>query len=88
MGGDRNVGGRSARPGVSRYLKGEIIHIVAIISRNLLECTHDWSVIVHDDQAVDVIYIDFYRAFDKALIVNELNSFRNFKKVISLITTS
>ena len=51
-------------------------------------CTHDWSVIVHGGQAVDVIYIDFYRAFDKALIVNELNSFRNFKKLISLITAA
>jgi len=34
---------------------------------NLLECTHDWSVAVHGGHAVDVIYIDFSRAFDSVV---------------------
>jgi ribonuclease P/MRP protein subunit RPP40 len=31
---------------------------------SLLECIHDWSVALNDSNSVDVIYIDFKRAFD------------------------
>jgi hypothetical protein len=31
---------------------------------NLLECIHDWSIALNDGNSVDVIYIDFKRAFD------------------------
>ena len=31
---------------------------------NLLECTHDWAVAMHDRLSVDTIYVDFSRAFD------------------------
>ena len=31
---------------------------------NLLECIHDWSIALNDGSSVDVIYIDFRRAFD------------------------
>lgn len=31
---------------------------------NLLECTRDWSIALHSKQLVDVVYIDFRRAFD------------------------
>ena len=31
---------------------------------NLLECTHDWSIALNDRRSVDIIYIDFRRAFD------------------------
>ena len=31
---------------------------------NLLECTDDWIVVLNSRQSVDVIYVDFSRAFD------------------------
>jgi hypothetical protein len=31
---------------------------------NLLECTHDWAVSLHGGVDVDVVYVDFSRAFD------------------------
>jgi hypothetical protein len=31
---------------------------------NLPECIHDWSVALNDSNCVDVIYVDFKRAFD------------------------
>jgi len=33
-------------------------------STNLLECTHDWFVSISKHMCVDVVYIDFSRAFD------------------------
>ena len=34
---------------------------------NLLECTHDWAISLHNKTPVDVIYIDFSRAFDSVV---------------------
>ena len=45
---------------------------------NLLECTHDWSLSFHGKQPVDVIYIDFHRAFDSVIhskLVHKLRCF-------------
>lgn len=33
-------------------------------SSNLLECVNDWSVALNNKQCVDVVYIDYKRAFD------------------------
>jgi len=33
----------------------------------LLECTYDWSLTFHGKLAVDIIYIDFSKAFDSAV---------------------
>jgi len=54
-------------------LKGLISkHQHAFIKRhstvtNLLECTHDWAAAVHGGNDVDVIYIDFSKAFDSVV---------------------
>jgi hypothetical protein len=45
---------------------------------NLLECTHDWAVSVHGNNAVDAVYIDFSRAFDSVVhskLILKLGSF-------------
>jgi len=34
---------------------------------NLLECTHDWAVSLHGGVNVDVVYVDFSRAFDSVV---------------------
>jgi hypothetical protein len=34
---------------------------------NLLECAHDWSLAFHSKLSVDVIYIDFSKAFDSVV---------------------
>ena len=34
---------------------------------NLLECTYDWAVFMQDRESVDVIYVDFSRAFDSVV---------------------
>ena len=34
---------------------------------NLLECTHDWAVSLHGSLDVDVVYVDFARAFDSVV---------------------
>ena len=34
---------------------------------NLLECTHDWAVSLHGGVDVDVVYVDFSRAFDSVV---------------------
>ena len=34
---------------------------------NLLECTHDWAISLHSKTPVDVIYIDFSRAFNSVV---------------------
>ena len=34
---------------------------------NLLECTSDWSLAINHKTLVDVIYIDFARAFDSVV---------------------
>jgi len=34
---------------------------------NLLECTHDWAVAMHSHESVDVLYIDFSKAFDSVV---------------------
>ena len=34
---------------------------------NLLECSHDWVVCLHDHHSVDVAYVDFSRAFDSVV---------------------
>ena len=31
---------------------------------NLLECTNDWSIAINSSNSVDIIYIDFSKAFD------------------------
>ena len=45
---------------------------------NLLECTHDWAISLHNKTPVDVTYIDFSRAFDSVvhskLLVNPIQS--------------
>jgi hypothetical protein len=44
---------------------------------NLLECTHDWAVAMHDYHSVDTIYIDFKGAFDSVVhskLIFKLNS--------------
>ena len=45
---------------------------------NLLECTHDWAVSVHGGHAVDVIYIDFSRAFDSVVHTKLIYKLSNF----------
>jgi ribonucleases P/MRP protein subunit RPP40 len=45
---------------------------------NLLQCTHDWGVALHSGQSVDVIYIDFSRAFDSVVHSKLLCKLRNF----------
>ena len=45
---------------------------------NLLECTHDWAVSLHSKNPVDVLYIDFSRAFDSVVhnkLIVKLQSF-------------
>jgi len=45
---------------------------------NLLECTHDWYVSFQNRIPVDVIYIDFSRAFDSVVhskLIHKLSSF-------------
>ena len=34
---------------------------------NLLESVHDWNLILQDRHAVDIIYVDFSRAFDSVV---------------------
>ena len=34
---------------------------------NLLECTHDWSLSIHGKLPIDVVYIDFSKAFDSVV---------------------
>ena len=34
---------------------------------NLLESTHDWSIGIDTRNSIDIIYIDFYRAFDSVV---------------------
>ena len=55
---------------VSKGLKNKHQH--GFISKhstttNLLECTHDWSLAFHGKLPVDVIYIDFSKAFDSVV---------------------
>ena len=45
---------------------------------NLLECTHDWSLAFHGKLPVDVIYIDFSKAFDSVVhskLIHKLQTF-------------
>ena len=56
---------------------------------NLLQCTHDWAVAVHSGLAVDVVYIDFARAFDSvvhAKLVHKLQSFGVSGKLLQWLT--
>jgi hypothetical protein len=39
---------------------------------NLLECSHDWSVALNQTNSVDVIHLDFRRAFDSVLLTKLL----------------
>ena len=45
---------------------------------NLLECTHDWAVAVHNSHNVDAIYIDFSRAFDSVVHSKLIYKLSNF----------
>jgi len=45
---------------------------------NLLECTHDWSLSFHGKQPVDVMYIDFSRAFDSVVHSKLIHKLRCF----------
>ena len=40
---------------------------------NLLESLHDWSVALNNSNSVDVIYIDFRRAFDSIVYPKLVN---------------
>lgn len=57
---------------------------------NLLESTHDWNLFLNSSTSVDVIYIDFSRAFDTIVfskLITKLNSYGivgNLLKWISL----
>jgi len=47
---------------------------------NLLECTHDWSLAFNGKLPVDVIYIDFSKAFDSVVhskLIHKLQTFGN-----------
>jgi len=51
---------------------------------NLLECTHDWAVSLHGGVNVDVIYVDFSRAFDSVVhsrLIYKLTKIRLFTNV-------
>ena len=45
---------------------------------NLLECTHDWSLAFHGKLLVDVIYIDFSKAFDSVVHYELIYKLRTF----------
>jgi hypothetical protein len=45
---------------------------------NLLECTHDWSLAISNKHFVDVIYIDFRRAFDSIVHSKLLIKLRSY----------
>ena len=45
---------------------------------NLLESTHDWSLSFHGKQPVDVIYINFSRAFDSVVHSKLIHKLRCF----------
>jgi len=45
---------------------------------NLLENTYDWSLSFHGKQPVDVIYVDFSRAFDSVVHPKLIHKLRGF----------
>jgi hypothetical protein len=44
---------------------------------NLLECTQDWIVALSNHHCVDVIYIDFSRAFDSIVFTKQIAKLKN-----------
>ena len=47
-------------------------------STQLLECLLDWSVTFRDNQSVDVLYVDYSRAFDLVVHTKLLNKLLQF----------
>jgi hypothetical protein len=45
---------------------------------NLLECANDWSAAIHAKQYIDVVYIDFCRAFDSIVYSKLLAKLQSF----------
>ena len=53
---------------------------------NLLECTHDWVISLSKNMCVDVVYIDFSRAFDSIVfskLLSKLSSYGIDGKLLS-----
>ena len=56
---------------------------------NLLEFTHDWAILLHNKTPVDVIYIDFSRAFNSVVhskLLVKLETFGISGKLLSWIS--
>jgi hypothetical protein len=53
---------------------------------NLLECTEDWIVALTNRQIVDVIYVDFSRAFDSTVFVKLIAKLEHYRIAGRLLT--
>jgi len=53
---------------------------------NLLECTHDWAISLHGGVNVDVIYVDFSRAFDSVVYCKLIYKLTKYGKSGCVIT--
>jgi len=58
-------------------------------SSNLLECVSDWSIALNNRQCVDVIYVDYKRAFDSIVhnkLLNKLSIFGIAGKLLNWLS--
>ena len=72
---------------ISKHQHAFILHHST--TTNLLECTLDWSVSLNNKHCVDVIYIDFQRAFDSIVhskLILKLQSFGISGKLLVWLT--
>jgi len=72
---------------ISKHQHAFILHHST--TTNLLECTLDWSISLNSKHCVDIIYIDFQRAFDSIVhskLILKLQSFGINGKLLAWLT--